>query len=178
MAPRWTRQGKGLASDALARAQTIAQSVHGLSHRLHPAKLQLIGLVSALDGLRRELTPTGAGVTFSYRDVPPKLPHEVTLCLFRIAQEALQNAVKHSGARTISVHLQGGARQITLTIGDDGKGFDVDEVLGKGLGVISMNERVEGAGGTFEIQSAPGKGSRVSVQVPLELAGERQPMAV
>jgi signal transduction histidine kinase len=78
----------------------------------------------------------------------------------------------------ISMHLQGDAREMALTISDDGKGFDVDAVWGKGLGVISMNERVEAAGGTFEIRSAPAEGSRVSVRVPLKSPVDTQPQTL
>ena len=95
-----------LADEASNRAHDIAKSVHDLSHRLHPARLRLIGLVAALNGLRHELSRTsGIAITFTHDHVPSTLPPDLTLCLFRIVQEALQNAVKHSRARQISVHL-------------------------------------------------------------------------
>ena len=80
------------------RAQGIARSVHDLSHRLHPAKLRLIGLVAALHGLQRELSQSDLAITFTHDNVPPTLPPDLTLCLFRVAQEALQNALKYSRA--------------------------------------------------------------------------------
>jgi signal transduction histidine kinase len=88
------------------------------------------------------------------------------LCLFRIAQEALQNALKYSGARHVSVDLRGSSEGLSLTLGDDGVGFDVDAEWGKGLGLISMSERVEALGGTFELHAAPGAGTRVRVSFP------------
>src|SRR4051812_6178560 len=95
--------GQRLAGDALNRTQHIAKSLHDLSHRLHPARLRLIGLVAAINGLRQELAQSGIAVTLTHENVPPALPPEVTLCLFRIVQEALQNALKHGRARKVSV---------------------------------------------------------------------------
>ena len=160
------------------RAQGIARSVHDLSHRLHPAKLRLIGLVAALQGLRHELSQPDVAITFTARATFPRRSRsDVTLCLFRIAQEALQNAIKYSGAHHVSVHLSG-ADGLTLTIVDDGVGFDVNAAWGRGLGLISMNERVEAVGGTFEIRSEPGAGTRVGVTVPLPVVHDTETVAV
>jgi NarL family two-component system sensor histidine kinase LiaS len=89
--------------------------------------------------------------------------------LFRIVQEALQNAVKYSGARAVHVHLQGGPEGLGLAIWDDGVGFEVDDAWGKGLGLISIRERVEAIGGTLDIRSAPGAGACFTIHVPLSL---------
>jgi signal transduction histidine kinase len=159
-----------LAREAADRAQGIARSVRDLSHRLHPATLQIVGLVAALDGLQRELSQPGIALTFSHGNVPAALPHDLTLCLFRIAQEALQNAVKHSAAHNVSVHLGGGPKGLALKIVDDGVGFDVDAVRGRGLGLISMRERLESLGGTLKIQSWPGAGTHVEAAVPFRAA--------
>ena len=153
--------------EALERAQLVARSVHDLSHRLHPAKLRLIGLVPALNSLQREHTQPGLAISFSHDNVPDPLPQELTLCLFRIVQEALQNTIKHSGARTVSVRLTGGHDRLALTIEDDGVGFDVAAAWGKGLGLISMGERLESVGGTLNIQSRPGAGVRLESTVPV-----------
>ncbi len=155
-----------LASDARDRATSIARSVHDLSHRLHPAKLRLIGLVAALDGLRHELSRSDVAITFAYDGVPSALPQELTLCLFRVAQEALQNALKYSGARQISLDLRWSAHELTMTIVDDGAGFDVERAWGSGLGLVSMSERLEGVGGSVAVQSRPGEGTRVEASVP------------
>jgi signal transduction histidine kinase len=155
------------AGEALTRVQGIARSVHDLSHRLHPAKLRLIGLVSALDGLQREMSQPDIRIAFTHDGVPPALPEDVTLCLFRIAQEALQNALKYSRAHRVAMHLASSPETITLTISDDGAGFDVEGAWGKGLGLISMDERVEAVGGRFEIRSGPVGGTRVTAAVPL-----------
>jgi signal transduction histidine kinase len=155
-----------MAREALSRARSIAKSVHDLSHRLHPARLRLIGLVAALQGLQRELSQSGADVTFTHQHVPAALPPDVTMCLFRVAQEALQNAVKYSQAHQISMHLTGGPTSLALTIADDGIGFEVNRAWGKGLGLISMSERIEAIGGALSVRSAPGAGTRLDITIP------------
>jgi signal transduction histidine kinase len=157
---------EAVAAEAVKRTEEIAASVHDLSHRLYPARLRLIGLVEALDGLQRELSNPDVTITFEHESVPPMLLPDSTLCLFRIAQEALQNALKYSKAHNVSVDLRGVSDGIALTIVDDGVGFDVDAVWGRGLGLISMRERVEALGGTFEIRSSPGAGTRLEVRLP------------
>jgi signal transduction histidine kinase len=160
-------QTRRLTNEALSRAEGIVRSLHDLSHRLHPPKLRLIGLVAALRDLQREMSQLGVPVTFTHENVPMPLPLELTLCLFRVVQEALQNAHKYSRARHVSVHLRGESEGLTLTVSDDGVGFDVDEAWGKGLGLISMGERLEAVGGTFKISSKPDRGTKVNVFVPL-----------
>ena len=158
--------GERFARAALGRAHGLAKSVHDLSHRLHPVKLRLLGLPAALNSLQHELSGPGMTITFTHANVPNALPEDVTLCLYRVVQEALQNAVKHSGAREILVHLQGGEAALTATVVDDGAGFDVDAKFGKGLGLVSMTERLEAVGGTLRIRSAPGGGTRLTMKVP------------
>ncbi len=156
-----------LTGEALDRARSVARSVHDLSHRLHPARLRLIGLVAALKGLQREVSQAGIPVTFTHGNVPAALPPELTLCLFRVAQEALQNALKHSGAENVAMHLGATSDRITLSILDDGTGFDVRASSGRGLGLLSMEERVEAAGGRVELSSSEEMGTRVAVSVPI-----------
>jgi signal transduction histidine kinase len=169
---------KSLTEEALQRAEGIVKSVHDLSHRLHPAKLRLIGLVAALRDLQHEMTQANVPITFTHDHVPATLPQDVTLCLFRVVQEAVQNALKYSHAHQLSVNVNGSANELTLTIIDDGVGFDVKSAWGKGLGLVSIGERVEAIGGTFEILSKPGSGTRVEVRVPLSLAKDTKPVAV
>jgi signal transduction histidine kinase len=164
------RESEDLAEEALNRTRVIAKSVHELSHRLHPAKLQLIGLVSALHGVQRELSQPGFAIKFTHDNVPATLPPDLTLCFFRVVQEALQNASKYSQAHQVSVHLCGHREGLVLTIVDDGVGFDVDAAWGKGLGLISMSERVDAIGGSFEIRSQPGAGTQLEIKVPLVTA--------
>jgi signal transduction histidine kinase len=169
---------EAMARDALTRTKGISSSVHDLSHRLHPAKLRLIGLVAALQGLQREVPQSDIVVTVTHDNVPSGLPPDLTLCLFRVAQEALQNAFKYSKARKLTVHLGGGPDQITLTVADDGVGFDVDAAWGKGLGLVSMSERLEAIGGQLDIRSKPGAGTLIQVKVPLPAMPDAETVAV
>jgi len=155
-----------VADEAVKRTEEIVTSVHDLSHRLHPARLRLVGLVEALEGLQSEMSGPDVTITFAHENVPPMLAPDLNLCLFRIVQEALQNALKYSGAHTVSVDVRGMSDEIAMTIIDDGVGFDVDAVWGRGLGLVSMHERVEAIGGTFEIRSSPGAGTRLEVRAP------------
>jgi PAS domain S-box-containing protein len=158
-----------LTGEVLTRAQGIAKTMHDLSHRLHPARLGLLGLVDSLDALRDELSHYGVPLTFSYDNVPAMIPVDLRLCLYRVVQEGLQNAIKHSHARHISVHLRGSGETLTLSIVDDGMGFDVDASWNKGLGLISMSERLEAIGGSLKIRSANGSGTRLDITVPLTI---------
>jgi signal transduction histidine kinase len=160
---------EAVAAEAVKRTEEIVTSVHDLSHRLHPARLRLVGLVEALDGLQSELSKPDVTITFVHENVPPMFVPDLNLCLFRIVQEALQNALKYSKAHNVSVDLRGVSDGIELTIVDDGVGFDVDAVWGRGLGLISMHERVEALGGTFEIRSSAGAGTRLEVGVPASI---------
>jgi signal transduction histidine kinase len=162
-----------LAADALTRAQGIAKSVHDLSHRLHPARLRLVGLVPVLDQLRTELLGSGIDIEFTHEHVPAVIPSDVMLCVFRIIQESLQNAIKYSNAKAVSVHVTGSADALILRVVDNGDGFDLDAAWGRGLGLISMVERVEAIGGTFEIRSSRGGGTTLTATVPLNVARRR-----
>ena len=161
------REIESLVGDALNQAQDIARNVHDLSHRLHPTRLRLTGLVAALETLQRELSRSTPAIAFTHQCVPDNLPSDLTLSLFRVVQEAVQNAVKYSRARTVTVDLRGESDALVLTISDDGVGFDVDAAAGTGLGLISMNERIDAVGGTFDIRSRRGRGTLLAIRVPL-----------
>ena len=163
------------AHEALIRAQAITRSVRDLSHRLHPARLRLAGLVSALDSLRQEMARPDMTIDFTHENVPAALPPELTLCLFRVVQEALQNTLKYSRAQQVSVRLSGGPDGLALTIVDDGVGFDVPTAWNRGLGLISMGERLQAIGGTLEIRSTPGAGTRLTITAPLSATADAEP---
>ena len=156
-----------LAGEALNQAREIARKIHDLSHRLHPTRLRLTGLVAALQTLQRELSRPGTTITFTHDRVPANLPVELNLSLFRVVQEALQNALKHSKARTLAVDLRSSSNGLALAISDDGEGFNVDTGWGTGLGLISMSERIEAVGGTFDLRSRLGEGTFFTITVPL-----------
>jgi signal transduction histidine kinase len=149
------------------RAAEIADDLHNLSHELHPAKVQMLGLVQATQLLCRDLTERHrVAIDFMHDRVPSDVPPDPALCLFRIAQEALQNVVKHSGARSASVTLTGTAQSLQLEIADSGSGFDTTE-LGGGMGLLSMRERVNFLNGNLAIKSRRGTGTRIAVRVPI-----------
>jgi signal transduction histidine kinase len=162
---------------ALTAARDISKSLHDISHQLHPTRLRMIGLVTALDRLCAELSRAGIGISFTHTNVPT-LPAEVMLCLFRVVQEGLQNAVKYSNASQVTVHLRGNTGELTLTVIDNGNGFEVDAAWGKGVGLASMLERLEAIGGSFEVYSRPGIGTRLVGKVPLDASVNAEAMAM
>lgn len=149
----------------------LADEIHRTSRQLHPAILEELGLEAAL----REECETfsqhsGIPARFTSVDLPAALPQEVSLCLYRVAQESLHNVRKHSGATQVNVRLTGAAESITLRVEDTGDGFDLDEARKtRGLGLISMEERVRLVNGKFNIRSQPGSGTLVEVFVPLNV---------
>ena len=155
--------------ELLRQIRQLSSSVHELSHQLHPAKLEQLGLAAAIGGLCHELTYRhGHKIEFAVNQLPPAISPEIALCLYRIAQEALANSIKHSGAQHVRVELSGSAGAIALRIVDDGSGFDPDLILGKsGLGLVSMRERVFSLGGELAIHSKPSDGTQVNVRIPL-----------
>lgn len=167
---------RGSLDDVEAQARTVATSVQALSHRLHSSKLEYLGLASALRGFCREFSEQHH-VTVEFRDesVPDDVPEEIALCLFRVTQAAVVNALKHSGATVFRVRLSSSPQAIHLCVDDDGVGFDVEKVLlGDGIGLISMRERVRFINGDIAIQSAPGGGTTIEVEAPLPEADGMQ----
>jgi signal transduction histidine kinase len=152
--------------NALTLVSSITRSLHELSHRLHPATLKLMGLVGSLRSLQQEHLRTGLPVHFVHTDIPENLSPELSLCLFRVVQEVLRNAAKYSDASEVTVELSRHAGRLLLTVSDDGVGFDVEKAWGKGLGLISIRERVEASGGTVTVESHPDSGTRFVIDVP------------
>lgn len=154
-----------------AQVKALSADVHRLSYGLHPAKLEQLGLTSAITGYCREMQQAHQlAVRCETNNVSRWLPPEVALCLYRVTQEALQNVVKHSGAKSASVELAAADGEIRLNVTDDGTGFDVG-VVTKGLGLVSMRERVRLVNGQIHWRTQPGKGTRVHVRVPLPATG-------
>ena len=118
---------------------------------------------------RRKIdSPRNPSPQFTATNVPVRLPSEVALCLYRLAQESLQNVHKHSQSPHVKVRLECSRQGVTLRIEDAGDGFDLDAALKKGgLGLISMEERVRLAKGELSIQSSPGEGTVVTAFIPL-----------
>jgi signal transduction histidine kinase len=159
--------------EQLKRVQGISSDVQALSHRLHSSKLQYLGIVVAARSFCRDLSEQyKVEIDFTDVEIPVVLSKEISLCLFRIMQEALQNALKHSGVRHFKVDLRGAPDGIHLTVHDAGLGFDPEALVNhRGLGFISMQERVNLVGGAFSIESGPNLGTTIHVRVPLEWKG-------
>jgi PAS domain S-box-containing protein len=157
------------------QVQEISNDIHRLSYRLHPSKLDHLGLGAAVRSLCAELNESGKlQIEFQQASLPASLPQDVTLCVFRIAQEALCNCVKHSSARAVEVLLEETNNEIHLSVSDNGCGFDPEsERTRKGLGLISMRERLRLVDGCIHIHSRPLRGTCVDVLVPLKRDFER-----
>ena len=147
----------------------LGKDVQALSHRLHSSKLEYLGLVSAAKSFCQELSEQrNVRIEFKYSGIPASIPKEISLCLFRVLQEALQNAVKHSGDRNVTVEMHGSNEGISLRVSDSGIGFDWQDAMNRrGLGLISMRERLRLVNGELSVQSAPGRGTVVLARVPL-----------
>jgi len=167
------RESDALLGDRLhelsGRVKQLSSVVHELSHLLHPSKLEQLGLVASIRSLCKELARDHElEIQFIDRQPPPTVPADATLCLYRIAQEALQNVLKHSGARNARVELLGSEGAVVLRIRDEGTGFDPSSIAEQaGLGLVSMRERLHMLGGTIVINSRPGEGTRIEVRLPL-----------
>jgi signal transduction histidine kinase len=151
-----------------ARLVQLSEDVHSLSYRLHPAVIEDLGLVAALrvecDRVARN---EPVSVDFECADLPKKVDPGKAICLFRVAQEALRNVVRHARARHVSVSLQETEGGITLSVRDDGKGLgEAGDARRASLGLVSMRERVRLVGGKLDIVSRPNQGTTVLAWVP------------
>ncbi len=159
--------------DVRQRCAEIASDVQALSHELHSSKLDYLGLVAATRSFCAEFSRLkNVVVAFSDENVPYPLPKDVSLCLFRITQEALHNALKHSGTKHFAVSLQGTPQQVRLEVKDQGVGFDAADTGQMGLGLVSMQERVHLVKGGFRIESKPNQGTSIVATVPLDAAAQ------
>jgi signal transduction histidine kinase len=161
-----TNDGARAAAAALTVARDISNDLRELSHQLHPTRLRVIGLVRALESHCSELSHAGLAIAYTHANVPSALSADAMLCLFRVAQEALQNTLKYSRATEVAVHIHGASDGLTLTIVDNGVGFDVEAAWGTGIGLGSMLERMHAAGGSLTLTSRPGAGTRVVAFLP------------
>jgi signal transduction histidine kinase len=168
-------EGKSEITAVMKQLRELAGDIQALSHRLHSSKLEQLGLRGAVASFCREVSGKHkARVEFQSKDVPENLPNEVSLCLFRVMQEAVQNSTKHSGATHIEVSLTGGTDEMQLIVRDSGKGFVAQEVLmnAKGIGLASMRERLKLVNGHFSIQTEPGRGTTISARVPFHASSK------
>ena len=151
-----------------AEAAEIAVDVHRISYELHPSKLQLIGLVAALQSLCKEVsTRRHVKVAFTPGAMPPSVDGSVALCVYRIVQEALHNVARHSHAAGAQVSVGYEDGHIAVQVADSGVGFDPERVAEAGLGLISIHERVAALDGRLSIEAAPGHCTRITARIPL-----------
>ena len=170
--PESEEEERALVRELWTRSQEISSDVHRLSHQLHSSKLQHVGLVPALMGLCEEIGEKyRIQVQFADCGVASEIPKDVSLCLFRVTQEALNNVVKHSRAQQARVELYQARSEIRLQIVDAGTGFDI-ELKGAeaGIGLVGMRERLRLIGGRLSVHSAPGRGTEILAEVQLPVS--------
>jgi signal transduction histidine kinase len=139
-----------------------------LSHRLHPSRLELQGIAVASAAMCREISNRhGVEVSFHSENIPHDLSSRIAVCLYRVWQEALQNVIRHSGTASVHVSLRGGADQIELRVDDRGIGFNLEATQRSGLGLTSMQERLNAVAGQFAVVSQPQRGTSIQARVPL-----------
>jgi signal transduction histidine kinase len=147
-------------------AQKGVDEIRNMSLLLRPSMLDDFGLVPTLNWQARETAKrTGLRIQVVANELAEKLPEEHTTCIYRVVQEALTNCARHAQASAVQVAVQGQAHRILLTVQDDGSGFDPARV--RGLGLLGMEERVRHLGGAFDIDSHPGRGTVIQVELPL-----------
>jgi signal transduction histidine kinase len=150
-------------------AETAVNEVRNMALLLRPSMLDDLGLVPAVEWQAREVSKrTGMLIETVDENVPDDLPEDHKVCMYRIVQEALNNCAKHAQAKKGRVVVRQAANHLQVIVEDDGKGFDASRV--RGLGLLGMNERVTQLGGMLEIKSVPGRGTRVSADLPLPSA--------
>ncbi len=157
----------------------IAADIQSLSHELHSARLQYVGIANAMTSFCQEFgKQQKAEVDFRTDNLPAPLPPDISLCLFRVLQEALHNSAKHSGVRHFEVRLWVTSGEIHLTVSDSGVGFDSEAAkASRGLGLLSMDERLKLLNGTLSIESQPQLGTTIHARVPFDLESDSMRIA-
>lgn len=150
-----------------AHVGEIATDVHNLAYELHPSRLQAIGLVASVQSLCRDALKGDVHVAFTHDAIPSSVDADVSLCVYRIIQEALHNVLRHSHSRDAQVRLAYDGGGIVLQIADSGSGFDPKHIVGARLGLRSMEERVAALNGQFAVHGDPGEGTRIDVRIPI-----------
>lgn len=167
---RWI-PGNALAGSKLdevaEEVATLSDDVRNLAYLYHPSNLRDLGLVSTITSLVENIrTLNHLPITVSVQDVPRELPAEVATCVYRIAQESVQNIVKHAQATSVQLELGKEEEGLSLIIQDDGVGFSLSKPASKGLGLLSMKVRVRALKGRLAINSVIRKGTKIDVWIP------------
>ena len=160
-------------ADLAQDTREIAQDIHGLSHRLHSTMLDHLGLAPALQRLVAEFSERhDLAIDFAPGPLQATVAPDVSLCLFRIVEEALTNVAKHSRAQSVRVSVVGALGGVRVTVDDDGAGFNPRMLeRGGGLGLMSMRERIRLVHGTLNVESGPSQGTRIDAWAPATSAG-------
>jgi PAS domain S-box-containing protein len=170
-------QARGISSEELhgkigelqKQMEVLSEDLRRTARNLHPFMLTHLGLEPALRSYCEEFSKLRKiKVRLIARTLPVTIPSGVALCAYRVVQEALGNVAKHAEAKRAVISISGSDDVLHVAIKDDGHGFDPDQARGKGLGLISMEERVRHLGGTFSILPKPGDGTRIDIRIPLE----------
>jgi signal transduction histidine kinase len=157
-------------------AEKTLNGVRDLALLLRPSMLDDFGLVPALNWQAREMGKrTGLNIRVSADNIPGDLPDEHKTCIYRVVQEALNNAARHASARHLQVVVKSGNSRVIFSVQDDGSGFDPRFV--RGLGLIGMEERVRRLGGVWRIDSRPGQGTTIFAELPLPQMTQTEPHA-
>ena len=151
------------------RLVNLSSDIHAISRQLHPSIIEDLGLIDAIKSECRSFTRReGIAVDYQTANVPPSIPPDIAISIYRIVQEGLRNTAKHAGSKELQVSLIGKDDSIHLTIKDQGTGFDLEEAEKKlGLGLVSMQERVRLIQGEISIESRAGKGTVINVRAPM-----------
>ena len=145
--------------------------VRNMALLLRPSMLDDLGLIPALKWQAREASKsTGMDVAITAELDSDEMPDEYKTCIYRVVQEALHNCARHSRATKVRIRVEQAQDRLRLNIEDDGQGFDIEHT--KGLGLVGIQERVSRLGGTFDVQSRPGRGTTLSIELPF--AGENR----
>jgi signal transduction histidine kinase len=153
------------------RVRSVAADVQHVTRGLHPVRLEYLGLVPAVRALGHDMEHYGLRIDVSGNDWPEELPAAVALSLYRVTQEALHNAAKHSGADAVRVTFQGSKTTLRLTVSDAGVGFEPHRTeTVTGFGLMSMRQRLRAIGGSLSVHSAPGHGARIQAVIPRSMS--------
>jgi PAS domain S-box-containing protein len=167
--PAATTEVRHMLNEASKQVEDLANDIQALAHSLDSVKFKYLGLAAAAASYCTEFSECyKIGIAFHSENIPQDLPNWIALTLFRVLQEAVENATKHSGSRQIQVSLSGGTDEIQLTVHDSGTGFDPEEAMKEpGIGLARLKERLKMVNGTLSIGSQLGYGTTIEVRVPL-----------
>jgi signal transduction histidine kinase len=154
--------------DIKQRIIDLSADVHDISRQLHPSIIDDLGLRQAIESECTNFTKReGILINYHSKEIPSKIPKQISVCLFRVVQESLRNVARHANVKQANVSLLNDNNDIILTIEDSGVGFDINKDHKMGLGLVSMQERVHQIKGSFSIKSELGQGTKIKVTASL-----------